>query len=272
MPLTAPALIPALSELQDAIARQIRLAPRTVVYLEAGHYSGAHGPDEFSLASQTHALDLGTSLVLEHQKHVKLVYGIFKDDLGLTCDAVSCYVPAAQNADDADLSIPRALEALLTSHSLVKMDKLLLFSERNAKNRGLAHLKRLKESGRYPAGMAFRATDDGEAFVYRTYDRQEVTLAEVNGSHWTAKCPVLMGQHYADVLARLAQRFPAEYPVVLADFSDLMDRNKVGRGSEAALRYFRHAGLQNDVTILNVFYDDPEGEGFIIDEFRSADF
>ena len=271
MPLTAPALLPVLSDLRYAIDRRVSLAPRTVVYLEAGHYSGTHGPDEFSLRSQTHALDLGTSLVLDYQKRLKLVYGIFKDDLGLTCDAVSCYVPAAQETDDADLSIPRALESVLVSHPLVKMDKLMLFSERNAKNRGLAYLKRLKQSGVYPPGMAFRATDDGEAFVYRTYDRQEVTLAEVNGTHWTAKCPVLMGQHYADVLLKLAQRFPAEYPVVLADFSDLMDRNKVTRGSEAALRYFRRSGMA-EVTILNVFYDDPEGEGFIIDEFRSSDF
>lgn len=270
--LTAVALPPGLTEIHEAILRRLRgVSSKAIVYLEAGHYSGAAGPDEFSLASQRHALDLGKNLVVEFKKQVKIVFGILKDDLGLTCDAVSCYIPRAIDTDESELTIPRDLEAILAAESLVKMDKLLLFSERNAKNRGLAHLKRLKESQVFPPGMGLRQVADRQSLVFSTYDRQEVVLAEIHGQSWTAKCPVLMGQHYADVLLRLRQRFPSEYPVILVDFSDLMDRNKVGRGSEAALRYFCGSQL-GDVTILNVFYDDPQGDGLIVDEFNSKDF
>lgn len=271
-PTLAP-LSPTLAEIQQAIRRPVLEAgSRAVIYLEAGHYSGASGADEFSLLSQTHAIDLGKNLIREFQRSVRLVYGILKDDLGLTCDAVSCYIPRPQDTEEENLTLPRNLESLLQAEPLIKMDKLLLFSERNAKNRGLARLKKIRESNSFPPGMALRPQEDGDQIVFTTYDRQEVVLAEAHGARWTAKCPVLMGQHYADVLARLEQRFPAGYPLILVDFSDLMDRNKVGRGTEAALRYFRPANRDSEVTILNVFYDDPEGEGFIVDEYRSRDF
>jgi hypothetical protein len=267
----------AAAEVMDRIREHLdRLPAPAVVYLEAGHYSGRHGPDDFARNSLRHALALGTGLVLDHKTdgkdRLKLVFGILKDDLGMTCDAVACYVAPRADQPDGGASLPADLEAILREHPLVKLDRLLLSTERTAKNRGLGLLRRIHESGNYPEGMFHQADPGPEGLYFGTWDRQQVLLSLINGDYWTAKCPTLMGQHYADILARLEQRFHAAHPTILVDFSDLMDRNKVGRGSEAALRYFwkRPEGA-GPVVILNVFYDDPEGEYFIVDEFRSED-
>lgn len=264
----------AMTEMEDRLSVLVEAGPvPRVIYLEAGHHKVSTGPDDFSLTSLRHALDLGQNLILKYKDKVKIVFGVLKDDLGLSCDTLSCWIPQPVQTSEADLALPRSLEAILLASPVVKMDKIMIFSERNAKNRGLAHLKSLRSGKTFPSGMEERADSQRDGLFFRTWDRQSVELAVIHGDHWTAKCPTLMGQHYADVLSRLRQRFPREYPVALVDFSDIMDRNKVTRGSESFLRYFRTPEVGSGrVEVLNMFYDDPEGQYFIWEEFSSGDF
>ncbi len=261
--------------MQAAYSRLGRLVASStkplVIYLEAGHYVSAKGPDEFSTASLGQALALATNLILDFKEKIRIVFGILQDDLGMKCDDNACSLPM-QNHKTLD-GVPEALLALLRQSPVVKLDKLMLFSERSAKNRGINRLRRLAKEDSSQSGIHRESETGREGIFFSSLDRQEIPLVLITEQRWVAKCPTLMGQHYADVLIALGKRFPPEYPVAIVDVSDLMDRNKVGRGSEAALRLFcKDLDKRAELHIINLFFEDPSGDVFISEDYDSRDF
>lgn len=265
----------ALSRIADAVERG---KDPVVVYLEGGHFSAAWGVDDFCLSSQAHAQALAQNLIMEFKDRVRIVFGVMREDIGLTCGEDVCVPGSTNGEEEIHGGIPDKLRRLLEASPVVKMPRLMVFSERTAKNRGIARLRRIFPDKRTPErdppkGM-YMDWSAGKAGVYFTSaDLQEIKLADVHDGVWNAKCPTLMGQHYADVLKALSLRFHRGLPVNIIDFSVIMDRNKVTRGSEAALRYFRGKDdMEAEVKIVNLFYDDPEGKLSIVKECASGDF
>lgn len=261
MPITAdtakPYFAPLLARVDELAAT--RDPGPLVLYLEAGHFTAGMAPDPFSLSSLEQALDLGEMLIKRHKEAVRLVYGLLADDLGLACGAATCSLTEAANAVPGDTAIPAQLEAALQRRSFLKRDRVLVFSERNAKNRAIDTLKRsLKKE--VPC-LETEARPDGEDIMLRRAGAPGILLCTRRDHRFAIKCPGIMGQHYADVLLALRERFFRASKFLLVDWSDLIDKTKVLQGIESARSLFiAPQGAGVSVAACNIFFADFEGE------------
>ncbi len=239
----------------------------TAFFLEGGHFDPRFGVTSFARQTLTDALDVAGELIKRFSRRVRIVLGILVDDLGLDCGDGGC-TTSSVTADSPAGTLPRALESILTASRFVKRERLLVSSERNAKNRGIARLKRMLSASE----ITSRDGRDGSSLTYRGGLRQErhhdtrritfnagrdVLLAEVRGESWSIKCPMIMAQHYLDVFSKLRQRYPADPRLVLVDWSEMLDQPNVVAGAEIAVRM---AGENGAVDVVNTFFGDDKGD------------
>lgn len=155
----------------------------------------------------------------------------------------------------------------MAASRLVKRERVLVSSERNAKNRGIARLKRMLSSPEIESrgGRQGDLAAIGGLRRSRHHDAERITfdvgrsvlLAEIHGDSWSVKCPMVMAQHYLDVVAKIRQRFPAGPRLVLVDWSELLDQPKVKAGADVAVRL---AGEPEAFDVFNIFFGDDDGE------------
>ena len=234
----------------------------TVFFLEGGHFDPRFGVTSFAERSLTDAVDVGHELIACFGRRVRIVFGVLVDDLGLDCGGSICATePGAEAADIADGEIPGALDSILAASRIVKRARVIVSSERNAKNRGIERLKRKLASSRYalqgtgsPESLQQVQDDSGESIIMDL--GRAVVLAEVRNGTWTAKCPMIMAQHYLDIALRIHQRFPARPRIVLVDWSEMLDQSNVATGAQVAVRIAYEEGTSLDV--MNVFLGDED--------------
>ncbi len=223
----------------------------TAFFLEGGHFDPRFDVTPFARRTLRDALEVSGELIKRFGRKVRIVLGVLVDDLGLDCGDDVCS-PNSATVSSPSGSLPDALEAILSASHIVKRERVLVSSERNAKNRGIARLKRMlasSESLRQERRLdAERITIDAG---------RSVLLAEVHGASWSVKCPMVMAQHYLDVAAKLRQRFPAGPRLVLVDWSEMLDRPNVVAGADVAVFMARDDGPFN---VFNVLFGDDEGE------------
>ncbi len=243
-----------------------------VVVLEGGHFDPNRGADEFSRYSLQAVLELATRMI--RRQRMRIVFGILVDDLGLECSGTHCKIDTPSGDPAADQKqLPDALEEILADCRYVKRDRVLVTTERNARNRGLDSLKRLMREEPETCADLLRVDRDGEqGTVYlKASDGTPVLIAKQRGQSWTAQCPLIMGQHYTDVFRQVGKRFQTGFSVVIVDLCEFTDRNKVNRGSELALSFLTPRG-EGYRHIVNVFLEGARGEICIVDEHSQADF
>ncbi|WP_025123504.1 MULTISPECIES: hypothetical protein [unclassified Serratia (in: enterobacteria)] len=230
---------------------------KMVVYLEAGHFNNKFGVDEFAVNTLNDSIALGQALIKKYQKNVRLVYGILIDDLGLACSDEGCSLnslPINEKVNKTEL--PDELEEVIAASSLIKRDKLMVFSERTSKNRAIETIK--KQIKNNNDRVLVKEVDEYSEINVSTNELGTFMLARRQGSVFTAKCPAIISQHYKDVLIKLRQRFFEINDFAIIDWSDASDKNKVLQGASAFPVICDTAPLKT--SIINVFFGDDEGE------------
>ncbi|CAI1075865.1 Uncharacterised protein [Serratia rubidaea] len=244
-----------------------------VMYLEGGHYDPRYPVNEFAQKSLRHALDIANNAIARHKKDLKISLGILIDDLGLQCGVESCEIAPElpENSDGAEEhgELPNALAAILAQYKIVKRERMVIQGERACKNRGIQTLKRILE--RHKTTPFPELEIEESAALTRIFfvneEGQRVLLAESKAKDvWTAKCPVIMAQHYSDVYDRVAKLHPQSHALHIIDFSETDDYNKVINGADVAMKLFlRNKSVGNRaVKITNIFLSSFDDEDYII--------
>jgi hypothetical protein len=199
------------------------------------------------------ALQLTEALIRTYVRRVRVMLAVLVDDLGLGCGPDACTRDTTLAAPAPD-TLPAALEARLSAHRLVRRDRVVLTTERNARNRGLAALRGWEE---VPDLLAWHGAAGARRAVFHSDDGAQIPLAEETGpGRWTARCPLLMAQHYADLRATAARRYAPAWPTVIVDLSVGADQPKVTRGAELAVRRPHARRDQLPDAIVNLFEAD----------------
>lgn len=238
-------------------AHLTRISTPLVVAIEGGHFDPRDGVTPFALNSLHHALDLTTALITKYDRRVRVVLGVLVDDLGLEC-ATTCGVTNRTRAATTS-TLPVELDRVLRDHRFVKRDRVVVSSERNARNRALKRLRRAYEHDVLPPALR-TAIDQQTARMdlILPVRGRNVVLAEARGNVWTATCPAVMGQHFTDVLQHIEKRFPAKHAALIVDISEALDCEKVSVGAIAAERVFS-VPTQTPVAITSVCWFDDDG-------------
>ncbi len=238
------------TNLYQKIEQEVETAKHPLaIYLEGGHFDPRLWATPFSINSLNGAIDLASTLVRQFKKRIRIVLGVLIDDL--------------DSKKSKGILIPETLETIFTQYPIVKRDRVLISSERNAKNRGIQTLKR-----KLPHELI---TEENDNLYFLADDSQRVLIARICGNTWIAHCATIMAQHYADVGRHLDQRYHRQtYPQIIIDFSEYYDRIKVNRGAELALGVF--INRTEATQIWNVCFNDPDGEHYSIDYFTSNDY
>ena len=225
---------------------------RPVIFLEAGHFKPAEGADEFSITSLRSALRLAEVLISTFGRDLRLVFGVLMDDLRERID------------DDAEnslaLAVPGELHDLIQQHRLARSDRLLVSTERNARNRALSKLKKLC---RDEIDNRLGAVEESDAtrIVLKGDLANDVTLAYRKAHGAIAHCPAIMGQHYADSLLSLKKRFPLSEQLLVLDWSEMFDFSKVTGGARACRELFMDERLNDtECHVINLFFGDARGD------------
>jgi hypothetical protein len=246
------------------------------VYLEGGHYDPRYPITDFAIDSLTKTLNIANNTIVQHKKKLKIILGILIDDLGLQCGSDSCDISEhALASDEEDVGeLPIALEEILAQYSIVKRDRLMLQGERNCKNRGIQSLRRILTQQKKRPFRELRVDEKLQLTQVFFHNEQEdsILLAESkNKEIWTAKCPLIMAQHYSDIYHKISKLHPKIGAYHIIYFSETDDYHKVTTGSDVAMKIFLRDGQTNgkEVKITNVFLSDIEPEHYIINSLSN---
>ncbi|WP_017217603.1 hypothetical protein [Pseudoalteromonas sp. NJ631] len=246
-------------------------------YLEGGHFDPRYSATEFSIDSMVKVLNVANNAILEHKKKLKVVLGVLIDDLGLQCGSESCDISAspAMTTDSQGLApLPDELEAVLSDYSIVKRDRLVLQGERNCKNRGIQSLRKIisQDLASFPQ-LSLATSNDVTKILFENSKGVDIVLAESKDKDiWTAKCPLIMAQHYKDTYQKALKMNPQAGVFHIMDFSEMDDFHKVVNGTEVALGLFLQDESLGDniVKISNIFLSDFDMEDYSINTQTST--
>lgn len=219
---------------------------KPVLYLEAGYYDPRVGVDDFALSSMSEAIKVGEDLIKRYGHKVRLVFGVLVNDLGLDADELK------------ENTMPKSLEEVMAGSNIIKRDRVLIWSEKTAKNRSIKNLKQiigLKSNNR----LILREDDYEVSVLMRSDNGNNVLLAQHSNNVFKARCPSIMGKHYSDCLELIKKRFPEMTYFIVMDWSKILDRDKVTAGSQTYLNLFASAHDNFPISIINVFYIDDVG-------------
>ncbi len=241
----------------------------SVIMLESGHFNPEIGPSRFSHQSLNDALDLGSALIRLFPKRLRLVLGILVDDLGIP---FATQPGACSGQHYSPCMLPEGIQQILRASHIVKLDRFLIASERNAKNRAIDQLKRLLDTGPEPDErmVVDRTDDDVRRLLLQQESQSNIHLATLNRHTATAHCPAIMGQHYADCFRTIQKRFPKAERLLIIDWSEMMDRWKVISGSKTCVDLLLPDTIeQPERGIINIFFGDDAGELYRLHEEQS---
>ncbi len=241
---------------------------RLAVYLEGGHFDPRYPTTNFAEQSLHHALRIASQVPGENKKNVRLALGILVDDLGLQCGTQACHSPSLIPEAEQDGQLPAGLESILAQYPVVKRHRLIIQRERTCKNRGIQTLKTLMAHHRHTPfdELETETIGDGEKIYFRTGHAPRVLLAESRSKDiWTAKCPMIMAQHYRDVVRDVTKLHPRTDVIHIIDISEIDDYTRVIRGAEVATRLLLQPALVNQHVIITSLFLSPFGS----DEFAA---
>jgi hypothetical protein len=224
------------------------------IYIEGGDYDLRSGVSEFAVHSFKMALDIANNIIFRHRKKVKVILGIFINDLGIK----------HKNPQDRS-DFLSGFEAIANAYPVYKKDLFVLSFETNSKNRGVKSLKKLiADAGKVqedfvPGSLVTEHYDLGQR-IFFCHNRSRILLAEITDHKWSVKCPMLMAQHYLDMVTLIGKRVPTAETCTLIDFSEKIDANKVENGALIATKLLLHKTVENKhIVISNHFFWDDSG-------------
>lgn len=239
-----------------------------VFYLEGGHFDPRYPVTDFAINSLHYALRIASQTISEHKKRVRLALGILVDDLGLQCGVEACEMSPLVTDTKVENEIPPELELILAQYPIVKRDRLVIQGERTCKNRGIQTLRKVmaQHASSPRPELKTEEIDSIQKIIYRNEKSQPILLAESKSKGvWAAKCPMIMAQHYIDVVKTVEKLHPQTNAVHIIDFSETDDYNKVINGAEFAIKLL----LQSEtvagkkIAISNIFLSPFDNNEFV---------
>lgn len=227
-----------------------------VIYLEGGHYDPRYDISDFSIESLENVLNIANNLIIKHKGSIKIILGILIDNLGLQCSESVCDIANIAESNNNEDDLPKEIEEVLNKYIIVKKERMIISNERNCKNKAIKFLKKKIETKQNRISVDNH--NNNSTVNYQTLDNQSIELAEIKSkTTWVAKCPSIMAQHYTNVTNKILNRFPNSENIIIIDFSEIEDINKVTRGVEIALDIFYPLNIkQKQIEIVNIFKTD----------------
>ncbi len=242
--------------IQSTILKKARL-DEVVVVLDCGHFDNKLGVDEFSINSTNIAGDIYMLSRSLRQTGLKFVFSVLRDDVGMTCslDDDSCEVDGQY--ESIGNKVPVEILNVLKKIEGFRSEKVKLFSEKTARNRGIQFFRKQKKMDALGRNFLLEKKDDQSKLLFRLNDDTKVLLADIlDDAHWIGHCPLLMGMHYMDIAAWAKKIYPDKSKVLIIDFSMIYDKGKVNAGAEVALDLNSPQGTL--LGIINVCSSDEE--------------
>ena len=238
-----------------------------VIVLDCGHFDSVLGTDDFSINTTQLAIDLFNLAEKERRRGVKFNFAVLIDDVGMQCseDAMMCInkemVPTVSRT-----SVPDEIISMIKDTVGFRHDRVKLFSEKTARNRGIQFFRKLLPAIKTNHYSAFvtEDTDTIPQLFCVLPNGQKVLMADMTtASQWSGHCPLLMGMHYRDVATWAQGRFSTVSRVHIIDFSLNQDKGKVNAGAEVALGVSREKSLLRSVA--NICFTDEDLDLYTID-------
>lgn len=244
----------------------------SAVLLDCGHFDSVDGVDDFSINTTKIAVDMFNLSEKKRRKGVKFLFPILIDDVGMQCseDAMMC-LPKSVMAIPQRVKVPSEIEAIIEKTIGFRNDRLKLFSEKTARNRGIQYFRK-----------SLTDTVQKKSFYIKQQDKDSVSklfcvlpngtsvlMADMTTkSTWSGHCPLLMGMHYRDITMWALKRFPHAKAVSIIDFSLYADRGKVNAG--AAVAFGAADDLLQLQTITNICFADEDTDVYSLDTHERA--
>jgi hypothetical protein len=232
-----------------------------VLYLEGGCYDTEHGVTEFARHSLISAMDIASNIIGAYKKKVKVILGIIINDLGVSCHDLNCSTSSPLQKENP---LPGEVLGILQSYAIYKSDLFVIARETTLKNRGIRHLKKIRnaESDTHPGKslLTENFTQSGLG-VYYNFDGRKVLLAEIRETGWAIKCSLIMAQHYFDLYRLMYKRVPDAHTYMIVDISDKMEETKVTSGAEILLHLMLGGNsLPPQLIVENILFWNARGD------------
>ncbi len=233
---------------------------RAVVYLEGGYYDTRFGPQDFSFNTLSACTDITKELIKNQYGITRVVLGILANNIGQVCGEDSCVIPININKNDSDyVELPQSLRNIINNTGIVPRDQVMFTTEKNLRNRGIKLIKKLiKELQKYSLVMDKKT--ESQEICSVVLEGKKIPLAIKKGEAWAARCPLIMGQHYADIFIKNAKKFGSSTNQIIIDMCEMYDRHKVNNGAKFASlllhRLYRYD--TSNIHIINCCFQDDE--------------
>lgn len=233
---------------------------KLIVYLEGGYYDSKMGPSEFSINTLTGCIQVSEELIKKQYRVTRVVLGTLVNNIGIVCGENVCEMPAKQMyQNDTDPVLPPVFEEMLADSKIFKKDQIIFTNERRLRNRGLRVIKQLaEEPEKY--GLITDQKEEGEVIYSVMIGGKKIPLGIQRGNVWSARCPLIMGQHYSDLYIQFSKKFGNSVTKVLVDMCEMYDRHKVNNGAAVAqLLLEKMYGYDTtNLKIINFCFQDDE--------------
>ncbi|MFJ3904787.1 hypothetical protein [Streptomyces sp. NPDC090025] len=225
------------------VAPLLETVPRTArsaVLVAGGYFDTAAGIGAFSRNSFDLGLATGAAAKRLHRGN-KVLYDVIVNDLGMSCSADACTVPAPGAAVAGALDLSPLDEAAAAAGITFSVTR-----ERTLRNRAARSMKHAARG----AALEPPYAREGDEIVFRSRGYARVLAGVVVDGHVVPRCPLIVAEYFARYFARLRafRDCPRRYVV---DINSLADRDKVTKGAEI---YLRTLGTPDEEIVL-VFAD-----------------
>lgn len=220
---------------QDLL-KAIRVMPANF-FIQGGYFETSSGATDFSFNSFNLALELGR-IIRDADVKNRIYHGVLVNNFGQNCEEVTCSIQQPTKVDDE--AIAQEICSLLISSSAqnIKPD---VTKETTLKNRGLRVIRQMfKDSSGiiHNPSIIYRKADTATWYM-RSKFGDDISIFEKHDENIIAKCPIIMGTYYADMLHKLEKNSTTpNSPIVLLDFCSYKDKATVTRGVEVAFTLF----------------------------------
>lgn len=209
---------------------------RQIVYLEGGYYDTRFGPQDFSINTLSTAISVAEEVIKRKYKVIRVILGVLVNNIGIVCGDDVCVIPNKKNDVENEnvLKLPEILNKMLKKSKVTKNDPVILTNEKTLRNRGLRIVKKIvNEPKKY--NIVMDKNKEREALCSVLIDGEKIPLTIKRGKTWSARCPLIMGQHYVDLYIKISKKYGQDINLLVIDMGEMYDRHKMNNGAKVAL-------------------------------------
>lgn len=234
---------------------------RQIVYLEGGYYDTRFGPQKFSINTLSASIKTAEEIVKKKYKVTRVILGVLVNNIGIICGQDSCTISHQGDESKNDMSpvMPSVLNNMLKKSKVTKNDEVIFTNEKTLRNRGLRLVKKIiDETEKYSVIMDKNKNNEILYSVMINDDKIPLTIKK--GETWAARCPLIMGQHYADLYINIGKKYGSNTSILLVDMGEMYDRHKMNNGAKVALMLLEkmYGYDVSNLKIVNFSFQDDE--------------